>query len=80
MINKLKEVLKKEFLYYFITLIVLVFIMHSDLLSDPSSRLALMKEKENYTHPFLYTFVVYFVMLMLRVVINFIAKIFEKNK
>ena len=79
MINKLKLAIKKEVLYYLITLVILGLIMHIDLLSDPLSRLELMKEKENYFHPFLYSFIVYSVMLLLRIIINFISKIFEKK-
>ena len=79
MIHKLKLALKKEVLYYLITLVVLALIMHFDLLSDPLSRLEIMKEKENYFHPFFYSFIVYSVMLVLRVIINFISKIFEKK-
>jgi hypothetical protein len=79
MIRKLKFVVIKEFLYYLITFVVLTLIMHFDILSDPSSRLELMKEKENYFHPFFYSFIVYSVMLVLRVIINFISKIFEKK-
>jgi len=79
MIQKLKLALKKEFLFYFITLVVLSLIMHIDLLSDPSARLEIMKEKENYSHPFLYSFIVYSVILVLRKTIDFISGIFEKK-
>ncbi len=79
MLDKLKLVVKKEFLYYFIIFVVLALIMHSDLLSNPSSRLENMQEKENYFHPFLYSFIVYTVILILRTIINFTSKIFEKK-
>ena len=79
MINKFKLVVKKELLYYLITFVVLALIMHFDLLSNPSARVELMKEKENYLHPFLYSFIVYSVILVLRIIINFISKIFEKK-
>lgn len=79
MIEKLKIAVKKELLYYLITLVVLSLIMHIDLLSDPSSRLEIMKEKGNYLHPFLYSFIVYGVILILRKTIDFISGIFEKK-
>jgi NhaP-type Na+/H+ or K+/H+ antiporter len=79
MIRKLKLVVIREFLYYIIIFLLLALIMHSDLLSNPSARFELMKEKENYYHPFLYTFILYSVMLVLRTIINFISKIFEKK-
>jgi hypothetical protein len=76
---KFKQVLKKELLFYFLTLIVLALIMHVDLLSDPLSRLQTMQEKGNYTHPFLYSFIIYSVIFILRKVIDFIVGLFEKK-
>ena len=79
MLNKFKLAIKKELLYYLLTLFVLALIMHIDLLSDPFSRLQTMGEKENYFHPFLYSFIVYFVILVLRKAIDLVARIFEKK-
>jgi len=76
---KFKQVLKKELLIYLSTLLALALIMHIDLLSDPSTRLQAMQEKENYTHPLLYSFVVYTVILILRKTIDFITGLFEKK-
>jgi len=76
---KFKKVLKKELLIYLSTLLALALIMHIDLLSDPSARLQAMQEKENYTHPLLYSFVVYTVILILRKTIDFITGLFEKK-
>ena len=76
---KFKQVLKKELLIYLLTLLALALIMHIDLLSDPFARLQTMQEKENYTHPFLYSFVVYTVILILRKTIDFITGLFEKK-
>jgi len=77
MIQKLKLALKKEFLYYLITLVLLTVIMHFDILTNPSSRLEIMQEKENYSHPFFYSFIVYSVFLILRKTIDFISGIFK---
>jgi len=76
---KFKQVLKKELLFYFLTLITLALIMHMDLLSDPFSRLQMMQEKENYSHPFLYSFIIYGIILILRKLIDFIVGLFEKK-
>ena len=76
---KFKQVLKKELLIYLLTLLALALIMHIDLLSDPSARLQAMQEKENYTHPLLYSFVVYTVLLILRKTIDLITGLFEKK-
>jgi len=79
MLKNFKPVIKKELFIYLLTLLVLTLIIHSDLVSDPSSRMNLMYEKGNYTHPFLYSFVVYSVILILRKTIDFITGIFEKK-
>ncbi len=77
--EKFKLGIKKEILYYLLTLLALALLMHIDLLSDPSSRLELMQEKGNYTHPFLYSFVIYFVIFVLRKAIDLIMGIFKKK-
>jgi len=79
MIQKLKIAAKKEVLYYLITLVVLSLIMHIDLLSDPSYRFEVMKEKDNYSHPFLYSFIIYSVFLLIRITIDFIIVIFKRK-
>lgn len=80
MLKKFKHTIIKEVLIYLLTLLVLALIMHFDLLSDPSSRLQIMQDKGNYSHPFLYSFVIYFVILVLRKIIDFIVGLFEKKK
>ena len=79
MIKKFKLVIKKEILYYLFTLLTLALIMHSDLLNNPFLRLHNMHEKGNYSHPFLYSFVIYSTILILRKTIDFIISMFEKN-
>ena len=79
MVEKIKHILKRELLYYFLTLIILAFIMHFDLLSNPSARFELMQEKGNYSHPFLYAFIIYSVILIFRKIIDFITALFEKK-
>ena len=80
MLEKFKHAIKKELIIYFFTLLVLTLIIHSDLLTNPSARMNLMYEKENYSHPFLYSFIVYTVILVLRKIIDLISGIFTKNK
>ena len=79
MVEKFKHAIKKEALIYLITLLTLALIMHIDLLSDPLSRLSTMQEKGNYSHPFLYSFIVYAVILILRKTIDFVMGLFEKK-
>ena len=73
------DILKKELTIYTALLTLLIFLMHPDMLSDPTVRLGLMQDKANYTHPLLYTFFVYLILFFLRAVSSFIAKLFEKK-
>ncbi len=76
---KFKQALIRELLIYLSMFIALALIMHIDLLSDPSARFHTMQEKDNYTHPFLYSFVVYAVILVLRKTIDFVTGLFQKK-
>ncbi len=80
MLENFKHTIKKELIIYLLVVLVLTLIMHSDLLTNPSMRINLMYEKENYSHPFLYSFFVYSAILILRKIIDFISAIFTKNK
>ena len=79
MVEKFKLAIKKEILIYLFILLALALVMHSDLLSNPFLRLHNMHEKGNYSHPFLYSFVIYSTILILRKTIDFIIGIFEKK-
>ena len=74
------KVLKKEFVIYTALLSVLIFVMHPDMLSEPTVRLALMQVKSNYIHPLLYTFFVYLILYFVRFVFNFILNLIKKPK
>ncbi|MFA6137245.1 MAG: hypothetical protein WC667_04090 [Sulfurimonas sp.] len=79
MVEKFKLAIKKEVLYYLFTLLALALIMHSDLLSNPFLRFHNMYEKGNFSHPFLYSFIIYGTILILRKTIDFIIGVFEKK-
>ena len=74
------KILKTELVIYTALLTMLIFLMHPDLLNNPTARLGLMQEKGNYIHPLLYTFFVYLIIFFIRAIINFIAKFFSKKK
>ena len=76
MINRFK----KELTIYTALLTVLIFLMHPDLLSNPTVRLGLMQEKENYIHPLLYTFFIYLILYFFRAVVGFIIKFIKRGK
>jgi len=78
-LQTLKEAFKKELFIYIAMLVVFTVLMHSDILSDPSSRFQLMIEKDNYTHPFLYTAIIYSIFFSIRKILDFIVALFEKK-
>jgi hypothetical protein len=77
--EKFKLAIKREIFVYLAIFFLLSIVMHSDLLSDPSSRFQMMNEKENYSHPFLYAFFVYSILFIIRKVLDFIIGLFEKK-
>ena len=77
--QKFKHFMKREIVYYLLTVLILALIMHIDLLSNPSARFELMQEKGNYTHPFIYSFVIYIVIFIFRKIIDFVMGFFEKK-
>jgi len=79
-VEKFRSIIKKELLYYLLTLIFLAVLMHIDLISDPFSRLDAMNEKGNYFHPFLYSSIIYGLFLFIRKALDFILGFFkDKN-
>ncbi len=74
------NIIKKELIIYTALLTMLTFLMHPDLLSDPTVRLGFMQEKENYIPPLLYTFFVYLILYFFRAIFNFVLKFFKKEK
>ena len=79
MLQKFKLAIKREALIYIAMLLVLTLVMHFDLLSNPSPRFETMVEKGNYSHPFLYTFVLYSILFIIRKILDFIISLFEKK-
>ena len=79
MLQKFKLVIKREVIIYIAMLLVLTLVMHFDLLSNPTSRFEIMVEKGNYSHPFLYTFAIYSILLIIRKILDFIIGLFEKK-
>jgi len=74
------NILKKELFIYTALLTGLIFLMHPDLLSEPTVRLKNMQEIGNYVHPLLYTFFIYLVLYFFRSIFGFIMKFFDKKK
>ncbi len=77
MLRKFKQEVKKEFFIYLVIFFILALISHSDLLTNPSARFQMLREKENYFHPFLYTLILYTILFIIRKVLDFIIGLFE---
>lgn len=75
----MSSIIKKELIFFTILLIILAFIQHSDLLTNPSERIELMSQIENYLHPFLWVALLYSVLLVFRLILKFILKLFTKK-
>jgi hypothetical protein len=73
------NIIKKELTIYTALLTLLMFLMHPDMLSDPTARLGLMQDYGNYIHPLLYTFFLYLILYFLRALVSFIMKFFKKE-
>jgi len=76
----MKGIVIREMTIYVILLVALALIMHPDLLPNPTERFSLMQERQNYFHPLIYTFIVYFFFFIPRFIIKKIATLFKKIK
>lgn len=75
----MEKIIKRELLIYASLLLVLVLLMHPDILSDPTTRLGMMQQYENYVHPLLYTLFVYLILFVFRAVVGAVLKLFRKK-
>jgi hypothetical protein len=76
MINKIT----KELLYFVSILLVLALLQHSDLLTSPIERFGRMAEAQNYLHPILWTFSVYALLGIIRLLLNYILYLKNRGK
>jgi hypothetical protein len=79
LLQNLKQAFIKEFFIYMAMLMLLTVLMHSDILSSPFTRFEMMSEKENYSHPLLYTGVIYSIFFIIRKLLDLIIGLFEKK-
>ena len=71
------KMITKELVFFAILIIALALVQHQDLLTQPAERFTLMSEKENYLHPLLWAGVIYFVLLVIRLILKFVLKLFR---
>lgn len=74
------RVFTRELTIYITLLVVFALLIHPDLLGDPMSRVAHWIERGNFYHPFVYTFFVYLVLLLLRFFYYLTLSLFYKWK
>ncbi len=73
------SLIRKELIIYTVLLVVLTFVMHPDMLSDPAARFEIMKNRANFAHPLLYTGVLYVVSVIVRLIAKLVMKFFKKS-
>jgi len=73
------NLIRKELFIYTALLTTLMLMMHPDLLSEPTVRLALMQDRGNYIHPLLYTLFVYLIIYFLRATFSLGKKLILKK-
>lgn len=72
--------IKIELIYFSLILLGLAVLQHSDLLHSPIERINLMAEQGNYIHPLLWTFAVYIIIGLIRLIIKYLLYIKNRNK
>ncbi len=73
-------ILFKEILIYAVLFVLAALLVHPDLLSAPGGRLNAMGEKGNYFHPFVYVFLLYLLVALMRGVASLMLKLFRRLK
>jgi ABC-type multidrug transport system fused ATPase/permease subunit len=76
----MQKKLIREVVVFTTLLIFLALMMHPDLLSHPQERFSLMQERENFLHPFIYTFIIYTVIGVFRWIVKKVINLFTKRK
>lgn len=71
------KILKIELIYFFSIFLVLALLQHPDLLTSPLDRLQEMQKHANYLHPFIWTSIAYFPLLIVRTISKFIMRRFK---
>lgn len=68
-----------ELVYFFIILVVLAILFHSDLLTSPLVRFEKMSQIGNYFHPFVWSGIVYIPIAIVRLIIKGIKWLKERK-
>lgn len=72
--------IKNELLLFTLLLIILAVLQHSDLLISPMDRINLMLDKENFSHPLLWTSILYFILGFIRLIIKYLFYLKNRNR
>jgi len=74
----MRRVLTTELIIYIVIFVALSMLMHQDLFLSFSDRFNTVLDRKNYFHPFVYTFLVYIFILILRFFIKNVASLLNK--
>lgn len=72
----MKSGLFREILIIISLLTIFALLIHPDLLNNPSHRFSSMMERENIWHPFLYTFLLYAIITIIRLFVALLKRLF----
>jgi hypothetical protein len=75
----MRKTVMREAAVYALLLVTCALLMHPDLLSDPAERFSLMQGRKNYMHPFLYTALLYLILLIFRGIVGMVARLFSHD-
>jgi hypothetical protein len=76
----MKKVLLREMAIYAVLLLTMALLMHPDLLTDPSQRMAVLQDRGNYLHPLVYAGVLYALIGIIRIAVRFLRRIGSRQK
>jgi hypothetical protein len=74
----MKRILFKEGIIFTSTVVLAALVFHSDLLTDPSGRIALMIERGNYLHPLAYGTILYLLTWIFRLIFISLRSLFSR--
>jgi len=76
----MKRILVREILIFSTLAVILALLMHPDLLENPVHRFNSIVERGTIFHPLFYTFLVYTIIGVLRLLFSFLKRLFFSSR
>ena len=73
----MRRIVIREAAVYLLLLVTLALLMHPDLLGS-TARFSQMTERGNFFHPFIYTGLIYLILLLLRGILRLLLRLFGR--